>query len=62
MDDSVVLAFQKLGVSAARTADKLKEALVTWALYVDSKQRSNNWLRMHGYPMRRKGRKGSKKS
>lgn len=23
---------------------------------------SNNWLKMHGYPMRRKGRKGSKKS
>lgn len=23
---------------------------------------SNNWLKMHGYSMRRKGRKGSKKS
>ena len=23
---------------------------------------SNNWLKMHGYPMRCKGRKGSKKS
>lgn len=40
------------------TFDEMNKSYGRYVLQVHS----NNWLKMHGYPMRRKGRNGSKKS
>lgn len=51
-------AFSKVGVSAEDAANAfncLSEAM--YDFYYGVKEKSNNWLKMHGYPMRRRIKK-----
>lgn len=51
-------------LAAARAGTSLQDASAAFkalgSLAVDCEEKSNNWLKMHGFPMRRKG-KGKKK-
>lgn len=51
-------------LAAARARTSLQDARAAFkalgSLAVDCEEKSNNWLKMHGFPMRRKG-KGKKK-
>lgn len=62
--ETVSKAAAAAGITAQEAADAFMKFAISWrrALEkpVDLRFKSNNWLKMHGYPMRRKG-KGKKK-
>ena len=59
--EPIVIPFRKCGITIQDAAEALKTLTEAYGeMKKNPKRVSNNWLKMHGFPMRRKGR-GKKK-